>query len=53
MLTSGNFSLGAVKKTNRMTQLCVNNIPTKFQLDILFRFSENEGLRSPHPPTPT
>ena len=42
MLTSANFSLGVVKNTYRMTQLCVNNIPTKFQLYILFRFWENE-----------
>ena len=45
-----------------MTQLCVNNIPTKFQLYILFRFWENEGggaesapppdLRSPKKPSP-
>ena len=43
MLTSANFSLGVVKKRYRMTQSCVNNIPTKFQLYILFRFGENEG----------
>ena len=39
MLMPANFSLGVVKKKPyRMTQLCVNNIPTKLQLYILLRF---------------
>ena len=67
MLMSANFSLGVVKKTYRMTQLCVNNISTKFRLYIFISYSvfekmrgggggggicPNPGLRSPKKPSP-
>ena len=51
MLMSANFSLGVVKKKHTEWLLCVNNISTKFQLYILFRFWENEGGRIPPPQT--
>ena len=66
MLTSANFSLDVVKKTNRMTQLCDNNIPTNFSFIFCSVFEKMRGggggegaesappqdLRSPKKPSP-